>query len=244
MNANQSHSESQQKSTKVASVGMSSPLQLDSDTPPSSSPVPFRASSFFHRVPLISFFFLPSSSGLLALLLPARLRLSLARPPASLVCWNVLGLAALLQLVNGIQCISFGPIANTAEAVFGWSDPVIMLLNGIGAVLMIPLSLPVAWFVEHIGKRQLSSFDYQVLILEFQIMLFMHAGFCGSFNNFNNEVLIIWKEYHQYQIYFSYSNSNKFHCRIKLKVILPDWQILKIIVLVQCIFLYFYGYTV
>ena len=52
-----------------------------------------------------------------------------------------------------VQWMSFGPIANTAEVVFGWYDPVIMMLGGTDAAFMIQLSLPIAWFVEHISKR-------------------------------------------------------------------------------------------
>ena len=142
MHRNPSQSATEPDSAHLHSIPIVSPLPTRSRTIP-----------ILHRVPLLSFFLSPHSSGLLELLLPSRFRVSLARPPAALVRWYVLGLAALLQVSNGLQWMSFGPIANTAEVVFGWSDPVIMMLGGIGAAVMIPLSLPVAWFVEHIGKR-------------------------------------------------------------------------------------------
>ncbi len=64
----------------------------------------------------------------------------------------MLFIAAALQVINGMQWMTWGPMANTAEAVFGWSDPIISLIGGIGAILMIPLALPVSWFIERLGN--------------------------------------------------------------------------------------------
>ena len=145
MNTNLSQAETDLATARLDSILIISSLP--------SSKTRSRTLSMLHRVPLLSFFLSFNSSGLLELLLQSRFRISLARPPAALVRWYVLGLTALLQVSNGLQWMSFGPIANIAEVVFDWSDPVIMLLGGIGAAVMIPLSLPVAWFVEHIGER-------------------------------------------------------------------------------------------
>lgn len=138
-----------------------SPVQIDGDASPSlkADSSATARSTFTEKLlrvpvigPLYAFFFTTSSEGLLSLCLP---RLTKYLTSSSFTCWYILFVGAGIQLVGGIQWTTFGPIANTAEEVFGWTDPVIMLLGGICAVPMILLALPASWYVENVGTQKL-----------------------------------------------------------------------------------------
>lgn len=75
---------------------------------------------------------------------------------SSFVRWYIVAMACGLQAVNGLMWMTWGPISSTAEAVFGWGDPVIALQNGIGGLVLVPLCVPAAWMLETGGSVFLS----------------------------------------------------------------------------------------
>ena len=98
----------------------------------------------------------------------------------SFVRWYVVAMACGLQAVNGLMWMTWGPISSTAEAVFGWGDPVIALQNGIGGLVLVPLCVPAAWLLENGGQTFPPAF---LLIEMLLILLFIREEFMILFRD-------------------------------------------------------------
>ena len=96
---------------------------------------------------------------------------ALALPPA-LVRWYVLLLVCAQQVLNALIWLTWSPVGNTASRVFGWSDLIIVLLNGIGAIFLTVCAPISAWVIGAIGH---SSF--------LQTLYTAHFFLFGSFLN-------------------------------------------------------------
>ncbi|XP_067686586.1 solute carrier family 49 member 4 homolog [Haliotis asinina] len=67
--------------------------------------------------------------------------------------WYVLVVFSYAALLQAAVWNCFGPVAQSAEAVFGWSDAEIGMLNNWGNIVYIVFMVPVAWLMDVKGLR-------------------------------------------------------------------------------------------
>ncbi|XP_046573353.1 solute carrier family 49 member 4 homolog [Haliotis rubra] len=67
--------------------------------------------------------------------------------------WYVLMVFSFAALLQAAVWNTFGPIAQSAKAVFGWSDANIGMLNNWGNIVYIVFMFPVAWLMDVKGLR-------------------------------------------------------------------------------------------
>ncbi|XP_046573338.1 solute carrier family 49 member 4 homolog [Haliotis rubra] len=78
-------------------------------------------------------------------------------PSRNITCykrrWYVLVVFSYAALLQTAVWNTFGPIAQSAEAVFGWSDANIGMLNNWGNIVYVVSMFPVAWLMDVKGLR-------------------------------------------------------------------------------------------
>ncbi|XP_067686951.1 solute carrier family 49 member 4 homolog [Haliotis asinina] len=67
--------------------------------------------------------------------------------------WYVLVVFAYAALLQTAVWNTFGPIAQSAKAVFGWSDANIGMLNNWGNIVYVVFMFPIAWLMDVKGLR-------------------------------------------------------------------------------------------
>lgn len=62
--------------------------------------------------------------------------------------WYVLSCLSLLSCIQNVIWVGYGPVAQSAKAVFQWSDSMVDMLVNFGNISCIICILPASWMLD------------------------------------------------------------------------------------------------
>ena len=67
--------------------------------------------------------------------------------------WYILGTFSLLALLQYAVWITFGPIVNSVQFAYKWTDATVAMMANWGTICFVIIVFPLCWLLENLGLR-------------------------------------------------------------------------------------------